>query len=258
MTFIGDCHFWGSDLFAQDPEYARELYQQAAAQSHPGALAQLGEMHERGIGGPVDFKAAFKCSLQSAEAGFPQAQFHLYTLHHQGHAYAGDRPKAISWLIEAVEQKYPEAMLELGRLISQKLIEGRSDADAQALYEQCLSSKNTRIKARYALAHSLVKQVDDLHALNSAFAHIVNCQEEILETSQHENLLPACRRLVAYISEKIPVAMAVAFPHFTPQTGASPTPITAEPSVRAYIGQPVGRNDQCPCGSNKKYKHCCR
>ncbi|TCD19204.1 hypothetical protein E0D86_19430 [Pseudomonas sp. IC_126] len=26
----------------------------------------------------------------------------------------------------------------------------------------------------------------------------------------------------------------------------------------AYIGPPVGRYVPCPCGSEKKYKHCCR
>ncbi|WP_025854656.1 SEC-C metal-binding domain-containing protein [Pseudomonas sp. CHM02] len=257
LAFIGDCHFWGSARYEQDFEYARELYQQAAVQSHPGALAQLGEMHERGIGGPRDLNASFECSLQSAEAGFPQAQFHLYTLHHQGHAFADDRLKAIAWLIEAAEQKYPEAMLELGRLISQKLIPGRSEIDAQTLYEQCLNSEKTRIKARYALAHSLVKQLDNLDALQSALTHITNCQDEITVTSQHKDLLPACRRLAAYIWEKIPKAMASAYPHLTFQISVPP-PIADEPHQRVYVGSPVGRNEQCPCGSEKKYKHCCR
>ncbi len=30
-------------------------------------------------------------------------------------------------------------------------------------------------------------------------------------------------------------------------------PVAAEPYVR---GDKVGRNDPCPCGSGKKYKHC--
>jgi preprotein translocase subunit SecA len=34
---------------------------------------------------------------------------------------------------------------------------------------------------------------------------------------------------------------------------SDPTP-TAAPFVRA--GEKVGRNDPCPCGSGKKYKHC--
>jgi len=51
--------------------------------------------------------------------------------------------------------------------------------------------------------------------------------------------------------------MAIASPDFTPQIGVRPTAITTEPSLRAYVGSPVGRNDQRPCGSEKKYKHCC-
>ena len=258
LAFIGDCYFWGSARYEQDLEYARDLYQQAAAQSHPGALAQLGEMYERGIGGAIDFIAAFDCSLQSAEAGFPQAQFHLYTLHHQGHAFADDRPKAIAWLIEAAEQKYPEAMLEFAKLISQKLIPNRTDIDAQALYGECIRSEKTRIKARYALAHSLVKQVDNLDALHLALMHITNCQDEITQTSQHKHLLSACGRLATYIWEKMDVAIAKTYPHFALQKIAPPTPIATKPSQRAYVGLPVGRNEQCPCGSEKKYKHCCR
>lgn len=98
LAFIGDCNFWGSALYDQDLEHARELYQRAATQSHPGALAQLGTMHEKGLGGPVDLNAALQCYLQAADAGFPQAQFHLYVMHHQGQAFTDDRPRALAWL----------------------------------------------------------------------------------------------------------------------------------------------------------------
>nr|WP_302931906.1 SEC-C metal-binding domain-containing protein [Pseudomonas aeruginosa] len=30
-----------------------------------------------------------------------------------------------------------------------------------------------------------------------------------------------------------------------------------EPSPKAQAGRSSGRNDPCPCGSGKKYKHCC-
>ena len=33
-----------------------------------------------------------------------------------------------------------------------------------------------------------------------------------------------------------------------------PTAVAAPPFART--GQKVGRNDPCPCGSGKKYKHC--
>lgn len=249
LTFIGDCYFWGSALYQQDLEYARELYQQAATQSHPGALAQLGKMHEQGLGGPVDFNAAFRCSLQAAEAGFPRAQFHLYSLYEQGHAFTDDRPKAIAWLTEATELKHPEAMLELAGLIMQKLIPDRTDLDAQAFYEECVHTQETRVKARYGLAHLLAKKRDDLNALHAALNCILSCKDEILSTSKHRDLLPGCERLTPRLWEQINLTIARTHPHHALRTTV-PRPV--------YIGPPVGRNEQCPCGADKKYKHCCR
>lgn len=254
LAVMGDYYFWGSARYDQDLEYARELYQQAAVQSHPRALAQLGRMHERGLGGSVDFHAAFQCSLQSAEAGFPQAQFHLYALHLQGHAFAGDRPAAIIWLIEAAEQKHPEAMLELAGLITQKFIPDRTVIDAKALYEQCIGTQLTRVKALYALAHLLAKQTEDLDALNHALAYVFNCKDEIVSGSEYHDLLPGCERLTVFIWEKINTLIARTYPQFFSRAAVPPT----IPHQRAYIGPPVGRNESCPCGSEKKYKHCCR
>jgi preprotein translocase subunit SecA len=36
--------------------------------------------------------------------------------------------------------------------------------------------------------------------------------------------------------------------------GESALPVGA--NMRPVTGEKVGRNDQCPCGSGKKYKHC--
>lgn len=249
LAFIGDCYFWGSALYSQDLVYARELYQLAAEQSHPGALAQLGAMHEQGLGGDVDFSAAFHCSLHAAEAGFPLAQFHLYTLHHQGHAYVDDRPEAINWLTAAAEQKHPEAMLELAGLIVQKLIPNRTAADAQALYEDCVNSQETRIKARYRLAHFLAKQTDDVEALHTALTYIISCKDEIVSTSQHRDLLPGCNRLTPLLWEQINVTINRAHPQLARAAAIA--------SWRPYTGALVGRNEPCPCDSGKKYKHCC-
>jgi len=41
----------------------------------------------------------------------------------------------------------------------------------------------------------------------------------------------------------------VANPIDTPEKGGSQTVVKSEPEI--------GRNDPCPCGSGKKYKHCC-
>jgi len=37
-------------------------------------------------------------------------------------------------------------------------------------------------------------------------------------------------------------------------SGATPAAVAPPPFTR--VGQKVGRNDPCPCGSGKKYKHC--
>jgi preprotein translocase subunit SecA len=54
----------------------------------------------------------------------------------------------------------------------------------------------------------------------------------------------------------------------TPQGQAAPAPAASQPRAQAQAGgdgkkrlkvagKKVGRNDPCPCGSGKKYKHCC-
>ena len=40
----------------------------------------------------------------------------------------------------------------------------------------------------------------------------------------------------------------------TGTSGGSDEPIKRKP---VKVGQKVGRNDPCPCGSGKKYKQCC-
>jgi preprotein translocase subunit SecA len=37
---------------------------------------------------------------------------------------------------------------------------------------------------------------------------------------------------------------------------ASDPPAAVAPPPFTRVGQKVGRNDLCPCGSGKKYKHC--
>lgn len=149
-------------------------------------------------------------------------------------------------------------MLELAGLIVQKLIPGRTNADAQVLYEQCILTQQTRIKARYELAYLLSTPAEDLDMLHIALSHILNCKDEIVSTSHHLNLLPAIERLATLIWGKINAAIALTHPHLALRIEAHPASITTTTPQRAYIGTPVGRNSPCPCGSEKKYKNCCR
>ncbi len=57
----------------------------------------------------------------------------------------------------------------------------------------------------------------------------------------------------------LPAAAAVANAATTPQMARIPQPVSAGGAPTATIRQStakVGRNDPCPCGSGKKYKHC--
>jgi preprotein translocase subunit SecA len=43
----------------------------------------------------------------------------------------------------------------------------------------------------------------------------------------------------------------------SPQTASSTVPVrSGAPAARTAMGDKVGRNDPCPCGSGKKYKKC--
>lgn len=253
QVLMGDFYFSGSDFFEMDLTCARESYLQAAAQSHPRALAQLGKMHERGLGGPIDFDAALQCSLQSAAAGFPQAQFHLYTLHLQGQAFVGDEPRAINWLIAAAEQNYPDAMLALADLITQKRVPGRGIIEAQALYEQCIHTQSTRVKSLYALANQLSTHTEELDVTNKALSYAFSCKDEILNNPDYQYLLQGCEEIIRTLWVRINESMVRTYPQLANQVPVVPY----IPHRPTYSGPSVGRNVPCPCGSQKKYKHCC-
>ncbi|WP_417286427.1 SEC-C metal-binding domain-containing protein [Cobetia marina] len=253
QALMGDFYFSGPDFFEKDLKYARESYLQAASQSHPRALAQLGLMHERGLGGPIDFDAALQCSLQSAAAGFPQAQFHLYTLHIQGQAFVGDEPRAINWLIAAAEQKYPDAMLALADLITQKRVPGRTIIEAQALYEQCIYTPGTRVKSLYALADQLSTHTEEFDVMNKALSYAFSCKDEILNNPEYQYLLQGCEEIIRTLWIRINESLVRTYPQL-----ANPVPVVPYiPHRLTYSGPSVGRNVPCPCGSQKKYKHCC-
>lgn len=213
QALMGDFFFSGSTRQEIDYARARELYQQAAEQSHPRALAQLGRMHEQGLGGPKDLKAALQCSLQAAEAGFPQAQFHLYTLHRKGHAFVRDLPTVLHWLTEAAEQKFPDAMFALADLIAKKQLPDRTIEDAQELYKQCINTKHLRITALYALANLVATYSEELAELVAAQSYIFQCAEEVQKKPEYRCLLPGCERIASFLFKKMNASLVRTYPN---------------------------------------------
>lgn len=253
QAMMGDFFFNSTEHLDRDYDRAREHYQEAAEQSHPRALAQLGRMHEVGLGGPKDLKKAFECSLKAAESGFPQAQYHLYVLHRQGDAFVGDPSTALHWLTAAADQLHPDAMMALARLIEDKKVASRSFADAKYLYEQCINTPHLRIRALYAYANLVAMHSEDSQELGSACSCILQCADEIQTNPEYHQSLPGCDRIYQVLLSKQEAAMSREFPGYRFQFGA---PELAQ-GTSDYTGPKVGRNDPCPCGKGAKYKNCC-
>ena len=82
--------------------------------------------------------------------------------------------------------------------------------------------------------------------------------------SMFQNLLAAIQHDMAHIIYRASIAKRGETPQRQPAQAPAPTPIQAqaeaggEAKKRLRVkGKKVGRNDPCPCGSGKKYKHCC-
>ena len=144
-------------------------------------------------------------------------------------------------------------MLALAELITQKRVPGRAVMEAQALYEQCISTQHTRIKALYALANLLATHTEELDALHLGLSSAHNCKDEIVTKPEYQGLLLGCERIIVTISKKLNDAMARTYPQLAFRVPVPPT----IPDRPTYTGPSVGRNEPCPCGSQKKYKHCC-
>ncbi|HHX20350.1 MAG TPA: hypothetical protein GX722_01040 [Clostridiales bacterium] len=77
--------------------------------------------------------------------------------------------------------------------------------------------------------------------------------DEMVRLIQEDTL----RALYQLRIERAPERKAVATPVVARGAGdtTGPVPMQARQPVKA--GEKVGRNSPCPCGSGKKYKHCC-
>jgi preprotein translocase subunit SecA len=72
--------------------------------------------------------------------------------------------------------------------------------------------------------------------------------------NQFQNLLAAIRQGVVHTIYHVGLVKKEA-----PQKPQAPTPARPQASLKKQKvkGKKIGRNDPCPCGSGKKYKHCC-
>ena len=102
-----------------DYPVARQQFKLAALNGHSSARFYLGEIHEGGVGVPIDYKKAFTWYRQAAEQEHPVAQLRLARLYQTGRAGSRDAIAAFKWCRQSAENGYPLAQYEVGRMYAQ-------------------------------------------------------------------------------------------------------------------------------------------
>jgi uncharacterized protein len=105
----------------RSPVAALDLFQQAAAKGHSGAMFALGAMHAGGYDLPIDRRIAQRWFRDAAELGHGYAQLMLGRYLVRGAAGEFDPEEGRLWLERAVAQGVPESEVDLAELASSAL-----------------------------------------------------------------------------------------------------------------------------------------
>ncbi|WP_417539877.1 SEC-C metal-binding domain-containing protein [Marinobacter sp.] len=192
MVLVAHCSLEGERGFSQDEAYARELYEKAAEQNHPEALAQLGAFYALGTVCEVDLEAAARCTIRAAEVGFPQGQYNLSTLYLHGKGVELDEGKALKWLEAAAGQDYPEAIFDLATLIHKGHLPERNLREASDLYHQLARFSRYRALGALGLAKVTLELEDNLGGWLNAATYAHACYEAIAKEGDPDQLMKDC------------------------------------------------------------------
>lgn len=103
-TTAADCRIRGGEYTAYDRatmKTALAVWMPAAQAGDVEAMANVGEIFERGLGESANYEAAALWYRKAAEAGNSRAQFNLGTLYEQGLGVAADKVEALNWYRKA-------------------------------------------------------------------------------------------------------------------------------------------------------------
>ncbi len=162
-----------------------------------------------------------------------------------------------------------EALSQMGaKEIKDQLIE-----HAETLYEQKekdIGAEKMRILERLLMLRIIdslwVEHLTAMEHMRQGIGLQATAQRDPLVAykreghSMFQNLLAAIQHDMAHIIYRAGIAKRGE----TPPGQAAPAPVAAQAQAGGEArkrlrvkGKKVGRNDPCPCGSGKKYKHCC-
>ncbi len=112
---LGNYYLTGRSGCRQDISEAIKLYRQAAEAGVPEAMYHLGECYAGGIGVVADPRRAFEFFFQAAKADYPAAQYATGRCFGEGMGTPRDEQAAFYWFNQAAIRNDPRALLEAGR-----------------------------------------------------------------------------------------------------------------------------------------------
>lgn len=202
LVYVGDVSLYGSARFPKDEAYARKVYEEAAEQGHATALAQLGGMNARGVGGTVNNEAAARYTLAAAKAGIPLGQYNMFAMYIKGIGVPKNEAEGIKYLKAAAAQGYPRAIYNLATYIEEGKIPERPVSDAEAEYEKAMVFPEFAARAALYAAESIVRRSNKTSDLLRAAHHLQSCYSIIIQDDPH-GLKEKCLKDSKTVVEKI-------------------------------------------------------
>jgi preprotein translocase subunit SecA len=154
--------------------------------------------------------------------------------------------------------------------MSSKEIEERLIAQAEAFYEQRekeMGADKMRIVERLVMLQTIdslwVEHLTAMEHMRQGIGLQAVGQRDPLVAykteghKQFQNLLSAIRQGVARTIYHVSLVKREAPPPPSPMAKAAVNRGDTSQQKPKVGGKKIGRNDPCPCGSGKKYKHCC-
>ena len=206
LAYVGNASLNGSQIFPKNEEYAREVFEEAARQGHPMALAQLGAMLARGVGGISDKVTAARYTLDAANAGIPLAQFNMFALYMKGDGVLKNEAEGIRFLEEAAEQGHPKAIYNLAVYIADRRVPGRAVAEAEREYERAMQFDEYRARSSLYAAELIERRTNEISELVKAAKYLQTCYSIISEEDPYQlkvECLESCQKVVKRIRAHI-------------------------------------------------------
>lgn len=275
-AFVGARFLFGSKTFEVDYAQARMYLERAAETDHPGALANLGIMHRKGLGLPQDVAKAAALTLRAARSGFPQAQFNAAVAFSAGEGVEQDQKAAVAWLRKASAQGHAKARLALAAFMRAGLAQHAGFEEIESLIRSALVDDNM---ARFELAELYAAEGKALHHVLEAASLLQQCYEIALNEGDLQ-LAEKCRQAspaaVQALLDAIPQmddatlrsALILKtffdhdhYPHRSRSEQLRKFAALAKDVIEGQRSAPAsakqGRNAPCACGSGRKHKACC-